>query len=1128
MDKKAKEAKLNSILYGDDHDYGYLFPNQFDLPTIDKHIFADLRSINTGVDEHIVSNMMNTDYIGWTVKVLLNIQLYPFQMMILQTLWRTTFPMLIACRGGSKCVKGDTLCRTSDGLLQIDEIVDCKSPPMQRVEVDCLMAGENGYNKPSYGWNNGVSETKILELRSGIKIESTDNHPIRCIDNTGHIIWKNADEIVIGDFVPIVRKQYAFGQDKTTTQDLAWWLGLMIGDGMFTQRSHLNLSAKNESIVNEFFRITEKEFGYTPKPIARKDHYNIYSVGIWDKLNDLYGVGGKNSYTKQVPLLIRKSPRNVVAAFVRGLFDADGCVSQNCKTISYASCSEVLARQIQQILLGFGIISTLRKRYTKSQNGTEVESYQVTIYGEFNICLYGRHIGFVCDYKKDILHNRQIKKINHNKDFVRNIQSIVLQLREKFVIHTGGPNKKGQGLKNTLVEPPCRILEYEMCHEKLDKFLKSIACMSDDEDWKYLRHICDQHYYFDEIVDIKNSQCQTFDVNIPDDHSFISNGFISHNSYTLAIYAVLRALLDPGCKIVIVGFGLRQAKLVFGYIETMWHNSPLFQNICRDNCVNKNKLGPRQNVDLCVFQIGDSTIHALPLGDGSRIRGFRANVVIADEFAVIPPDTFDIVVRGFAATAKTPIEDEKRAVMQKKLEQLGMPTKFANEMSNQKVRGNQIVYSGTAYYAFNHFAKKFQTWKDIINSNNDRKELARIFGGVTNIPEDFDTKDYAIIRVPHTHMPDRLLDKKMLANAKAVLPKNIFLMEYGAVFVRDSDGFFPRSLLEQCICYPDKTINTPDGDVCFSPQMRGEERCKYVIGIDPAAERDNFAIVIVEVRPNHSRIIYCWVVNKKSFELRRKNGWVDHDNYYEYCCSKIRYLAKLFKPERIEMDSQGGGTAVAEMLRNKKLVNVDVGEQPIYEIIDMDEPKHTDGETDGPQILHLVKQSSEFNAQANVCLHKSFETKKLLFPAFNVVQMEASRAAEASNKIQHDTFEENINNIEELKNELCTIRMSETSTGKEKFDTPNVTQPGSVEGRQIKGRLRKDRYTALLLAHKYIYENEVKTESSIDYNDVVGNIRALKKVRPTDKMYRGMGIDVIPGRGPSHRAYRGTQGGTSF
>src|SRR5690606_33502225 len=38
-------------------------------------------------------------------------------------------------------------------------------------------------------------------------------------------------------------------------------------------------------------------------------------------------------------------------------------------------------------------------------------------------------------------------------------------------------------------------------------------------------------------------------------------------TFILALYALLRALLVPGSKIVIVGAGFRQAKLVFKYIE---------------------------------------------------------------------------------------------------------------------------------------------------------------------------------------------------------------------------------------------------------------------------------------------------------------------------------------------------------------------------------------------------------------------------------------------------------------------------------------------------------------------------------------------------------------------------------
>ncbi len=596
-------------------------------------------------------------------------------------------------------------------------------------------------------------------------------------------------------------------------------------------------------------------------------------------------------------------------------------------------------------------------------------------------------------------------------------------------------------------------------------------------------------------------------------------------SYMLAVYSILRAILDQGCKVVIVGAGLRQAKLVFGYIEKIWNSAPVLRDIARG----AKRVGPRQNVDQCYFWLGESVILALPLGDGTKIRGFRANVVVADEFASIPEDVFDIVVRGFAATTKSPIEEARRKSMYKRLDNIGVPPKDIEKLLGKKAKGNQIIYSGTAYYRFNHFAKKFEMWKKIIHSKGDQEELSNIFGGQNQIPDNLDTRDYSIIRIPYTHLPEGLLDTKQLAHSRAILPKNIFMMEYGAVFIKDSDGFFPRSLIEACTCRQGQYINTSDGPINFTPLMNGAKNKKYVMGIDPAAERDNLAITVIEVWMNHYRIIYCWAVNKEVFEKRKKqsNSSIALDmDYYEYCCNKIREIYNLFRPERIEMDSQGGGYPISEMLRNKKLLKDDA--KPIYEVIEIDEPKDTDGETDGPHVLHLVKQNNEFNAQANVCLQKSFETKRLLFPAINVVQIQASYIAEKATGVLFDTFDENIDNIEEMKNELCTIQMLETSTGKERFDTPSVIQAGAVEGRQRKGRLRKDRYTSLLLAHKYIFDNEIPHDPNIDYNDIVGNIALIKNVKENQRMYKGPGAAILENGGPGPNCYRGIQGGEIF
>jgi len=576
-------------------------------------------------------------------------------------------------------------------------------------------------------------------------------------------------------------------------------------------------------------------------------------------------------------------------------------------------------------------------------------------------------------------------------------------------------------------------------------------------------------------------------------------------SFCLATYAILRALLDQGSKVVIIGAGLRQARIVFSYIEAIWSNAPVLRSIVGGG----KTAGPRQNVDLCYFRVGQSIITALPLGTGEKIRGFRASTIIADEYSSIPEEIFNTVVQGFASTSKTPVEAAKQLAIEKRLKTLDINNDIKNELVNQQKDGNQIICAGTAYYQFNHFAQKFDMWKKIIESKGDINKTSEIFGGFNNIPKNFNYKDYAIIRIPSAALPDGLLDRRMLANAKATLPKNIYLMEYEAVFVKDSDGYFCRSLIESCTTTPNKSIMTSDGEVTFTPMMRGIRGRKYVFGIDPGAESDRFGITILEAWPNHYRVVYCWAINKPEFNKKKKGGLIDEKiDYYDYCCSKIRELIKLFEPIRIEMDSQGCGYPISEMLRSKKGLDKEKGEVPVYEIIDVDHLKPTDGETDGPHILHLVQPTSEFNAYANAALHKSFETKRLLFPAFDVTIMQSSLIAEKALNITNDTYEENIYNIEELKNEICTIQRSETSTGKERFDTASVVTGSVMEGRQKKGRLRKDRYTSLLIAHKYVYTIDAAPTMPISYDDVPGNFQLIK-TNPNHGLYRGAGCGAM-------------------
>mgnify|MGYP005994343805 CR=1 FL=1 len=176
-----------------------------------------------------------------------------------------------------------------------------------------------------------------------------------------------------------------------------------------------------------------------------------------------------------------------------------------------------------------------------------------------------------------------------------------------------------------------------------------------------------------------------------------SRGF--GKSFMLSLYAILRALLMPGRKIVVVGAAFRQSKVLFEYMSGIWKNAPLLRDIVGGDG------GPRSQVDMCRMIIGSSTVTCLPLGDGSKIRGQRANDIIADEFASIPREIFENVIAGFAAVSASPAENVKRLAAAAKAEELGIDSKHLLSGAEQFIdKSNQIILSGTAYYDFNHFS----------------------------------------------------------------------------------------------------------------------------------------------------------------------------------------------------------------------------------------------------------------------------------------------------------------------------------------------------------------------------------------------------------------------------------------
>jgi hypothetical protein len=570
-----------------------------------------------------------------------------------------------------------------------------------------------------------------------------------------------------------------------------------------------------------------------------------------------------------------------------------------------------------------------------------------------------------------------------------------------------------------------------------------------------------------------------------------SRGF--GKSFLMALYCTLRCVLVPGTKIVVVGAAFRQSKIVFEYMETIWRNSPILRSI-----FNGNDDGPRRDVDRCTMRFGESWTIAVPMGDGSKIRGLRAHIIIADEFASISPDIYETVVSGFAAVSASPIQNVKEEAKKKAMREEGL---WNDELESLQIKkSNQAIIAGTADYSFKHFASYWKRYKAIIESKGDKHKLEEIFKG--EIPDSFDWRDFSIIRIPYEIIPKGFMDDKQVSRAKATIHTGVYNMEYAACFTEDSDGFFRRSLIESCVVNEAKPIIINNSPVLFDVSVKGNPNLSYVYGIDPASEKDNFSIVILELHPSHSRVVYTWTTNRNNFKERQKTGLINEHDFYGFCARKIRNLMKVFPCVRIGMDAQGGGVAVEEALHDPG--KLEDNEILIWPVIDPDKEKDTDHQQ-GLHILELVQFArADWTTQANHGLRKDLEDKVLLFPRFDQVSLALALDKEGKDIMEsdllniYDNESDCILEIEELKNELTTIVMTQTSTGpngRDRWDTPEIKLPNGK-----KGKLRKDRYSALIIANMLARQIN-RTLEPVSFDVIGSNLSSMEK--KSGQMYKG-------------------------
>jgi DNA mismatch repair protein MutS len=305
-----------------------------------------------------------------------------------------------------KCVRGDTLVFTDAGLAPIASLQPGKVAVDTFAPVSYRVKGLNGDAHATHFYVGGRRRTVRIRTKLGYELEGTPEHRIWVRRRCGTEDWKPLGEIESSDSVAIDCQIDLWGNCETLetpgaasmqsqvnrlgaprdstprsmpprlTPDLAYAMGLLVGDGVLTERKALSLVTRDSFLRREFRRIMQAEFGYCTEPTTKSRHSN-------DRVSDLQirlffeALGLRYAAAVRVPPAILRAPKTIVSAFLQGLFDTTSDVDAK-GNITLFTPSLLLAKQVHTLLLNFGVVSSLQE---KKASHTGNWNYRISIGG---------------------------------------------------------------------------------------------------------------------------------------------------------------------------------------------------------------------------------------------------------------------------------------------------------------------------------------------------------------------------------------------------------------------------------------------------------------------------------------------------------------------------------------------------------------------------------------------------------------------------------------------------------------------------------------------------------------------------------------------------------------------------
>lgn len=532
-------------------------------------------------------------------------------------------------------------------------------------------------------------------------------------------------------------------------------------------------------------------------------------------------------------------------------------------------------------------------------------------------------------------------------------------------------------------------------------------------------------------------------------------------TFLAAVFCFLQTIFEPNTKILIAGPTFRTARGIFNELERIVNSK---EAIMLRECFH---LPPSKRTDIFEWEINGGIIRAIPL-NGEKIRGFRANVLVLDEFLLLSEDIVKNVLMPFLTSPQNLAE--RIAIREKENDLISDGLLKESERIVFPNTSKMIVLS-SASYTFENLYKTYLAWIKNMQTTEE-EDKSRI---LEEAPElvDQEPPKYFIAQLGYDALPDYMMDPTIIYEAKNGGASNSsFLREYGAVFTDGSDSYYSAKKMTEC---------TVENGVYPSTQFIGKRDEKYILAIDPSFSdsptSDHFAMAVLTIGKQGQlpTLVHNYAVAGGDLK--------DHHKY-------LYYLMTRFSPEMIVIDNAGhefiNSAVESSLFKNSRIDIKFMDIDPDLEGIDyLQEIKKARGIYNKQAGCIAVKQffSSSFLRKSNENLKAMIDYKKIAFASSTNMNMsEFELVASLTNEIPLDYTP--FNNLQDLidfqddwiaqtKKQCALIEVKTNPNGSQSFDLPS-----HLKKSKRPDRARKDSYTTLLLAawgHK-IYNDIMSAE----------------------------------------------------